>query len=105
MRTDFLVVSRCKTGLSSRSKLCDGFRAEPYAVLHLCCCQPLTPSSGASFRQIDEGANSGFERCELGMYGSTACRNEPGAKAGAEVETVASVEANQDSIEPVSSCV
>ena len=37
------------------------------------------------------------------MNGSAACRNEAGVNAGAEVEPVASVEANQDSIEAASS--
>ncbi len=90
-------------GPFQKPELRDGFRAEPYAVLHLCSCQPLSPSSCAGFRQIDEGANPVFERCELRVNGSAACRNEPGANAGAEVEAVASVEANQDSIEAVSS--
>ena len=61
------------------------------------------PSFGAGFRQIDEGANPASERGELRVNGSAACRNEPGANAGAEVQPVASIEADQNGIEAVGS--
>ncbi len=57
---------------------------------------------GAGFWQIDERADLGLQRGELRVESAAACRNKPGANTGAEMETVASVEANQDSIEAVS---
>ena len=41
-------------GPLQKAELCDGFRAEPCAVLHLCSRQTLTPAPGAGFGKIDE---------------------------------------------------
>jgi hypothetical protein len=34
--------------------LCDGFRTKPNTFPHLLGCEPLTPSAGANFGEIDE---------------------------------------------------
>ncbi len=89
-------------GPFQKPELRDGLGTEPYAVLHLRSRQHLSQSSCAGFRQIDERAILGLERCELRVNGAAGCWNKPGPNAGAKVEPVSSVEANHDGIEAVS---